>query len=104
MTPSRQRAVRLTPRAIDELRRAASWYNRQRPDLGLQFLDAFDATLSDIRSRSASFGLISAEVHRALLDRFPYGVFFAIEDDVILVLAILHNRRDPRRWPSRPAR
>jgi toxin ParE1/3/4 len=38
-------------------------------------------------------------VRRALLRRFPYGVFFAAGDVAITVLAVLHHRRSPRRWP-----
>lgn len=104
MPTSPRRGLSLTSRAISELREAAAWYGLQRPGLGVAFLGALEATLQDLRTRPESFGLVAAEVRRALLDRFPYGVFFAIEPESVVVLAILHTRRDPRRWPTGPAR
>lgn len=44
---------------------------------------------------------LAAEAHlrsgirRALVHRFPYAVYFAVEDDVVVVLAVLHASRDP---------
>jgi hypothetical protein len=41
--------------------------------------------------------------------RFPYGVFYAERDasdpadSEVVVLAIVHSRRHPRRWQSRAA-
>ena len=40
-------------------------------------------------------------IRRALLPRFPYDVFYAVRGDLIQVLAVLHNVRNPERWPSR---
>ncbi len=40
-------------------------------------------------------------IRRALVRRFPYAVYFAIEHDVIIVLAVLHVSRDPTEWQRR---
>lgn len=43
-----------------------------------------------------------ARVRRALvLDRFPYALYFTIDDDQFTVIACFHARRDPRRWQDR---
>jgi hypothetical protein len=36
-----------------------------------------------------------------LLRRFPYLVLYAVEAERILITAVFHGRRDPRRWPDR---
>lgn len=41
------------------------------------------------------------ELHRSLLRRFPYGVFFTADEQVVRVVACLHVRRDPKTWSER---
>jgi len=39
-------------------------------------------------------------VRRALLPRFPYGLFYAVRGDLVHILAMLHDARNPSRWPK----
>ena len=43
-------------------------------------------------------------IRRTLLPRFPYGVFYTVRLDLVHVLAVIHNARDPKRWPRENAR
>jgi hypothetical protein len=45
--------------------------------------------------------MVSADVRRVMLHRFPFGVFFFVEDDRATVIAILHLHRDPSSWERR---
>jgi plasmid stabilization system protein ParE len=36
-----------------------------------------------------------------LVRRFPYAIYFHAMPDEIVVLAVIHGRRHPRRWQSR---
>jgi plasmid stabilization system protein ParE len=38
---------------------------------------------------------------RALLRRFPYAVYYSVTEGTVEVQAVLHTRRNPRRWKSR---
>jgi len=40
-------------------------------------------------------------IRRALVRRFPYAVYFAVEAGVAVVLAVLHVGRDPAEWQQR---
>jgi hypothetical protein len=33
--------------------------------------------------------------------RFPYGIFFQLEAEHVVVIACFHGHRDPRRWQMR---
>lgn len=48
-----------------------------------------------------TFLLVYRNLRRALLRRFPYGVFFAARPDLISAVACMHAHRDPRRWQER---
>lgn len=36
-------------------------------------------------------------MRRCLIKKFPFGIFFSIEPDHILVVSIFHSRRNPNR-------
>jgi plasmid stabilization system protein ParE len=55
------------PLAESDLDRAASWYEQQKPGLGLRFLDAADQLFRRLRDSPLQFPFVSADVHRALL-------------------------------------
>lgn len=40
-------------------------------------------------------------IRRALLRRFPYAVYFAVEESTVVVLTVLHAHRDPAAWQKR---
>jgi toxin ParE1/3/4 len=80
---------------------AANWYNDTREGLGNEFLLALDAKINAIQRNPSYFQLIYKNIRRALTERFPYGIFFIIEDETIYVLAIQHTSRNPKIWKKR---
>jgi plasmid stabilization system protein ParE len=40
-------------------------------------------------------------IRRGLMRQFPYAIYFSIEDETILILAVLHTARDPAEWQLR---
>lgn len=75
--------------------------------LGLRFLDAVEDALAVVRGDPMRFPVLHREqelvIRGALVDIFPYGVFFIRDEvaDATSVIACMHSRRDPRRWLSR---
>jgi len=49
------------------------------------------------------FPIVYATIHRALLRRYPFAVFFRIRPNTqhVVVLAVFPQRGDPARWPKR---
>jgi plasmid stabilization system protein ParE len=90
--------VRLRPEAEQDLAEAARWYEEQWPGLGLEFLDEASATFSAIAERPLASAVV---LRRALLHRFPFGVFFLVDGDGAVVIGVLNGSRHPRRWKSR---
>jgi plasmid stabilization system protein ParE len=94
--------VKIAREAREELREAARWYEEQIAGLGRQLLDSVHLVIRGIGESPLRFAVVHRDVRRALVARFPYGVFYRIADDGgIVVLAILHLARDPSRWIDR---
>ncbi len=48
------------------------------------------------------FPNVGENIRRALLRRFPYAIYFVVRDESrVAVIAILHQRRNPRVWGER---
>lgn len=102
--PAPSRRLVLLRRAEAEIEAGRRWYEAQAPGLGRAFVLAIDAALANIRDHPEAHAEVRPGVRRALVGRFPYGAFYAEYPDRITVLAVIHSRRHPRRWPTRPAR
>jgi plasmid stabilization system protein ParE len=89
--------VRLRPEAEQDLAEAARWYEEQQPGLGLDFLDEALATFSAIAERPLASATVYGSLRRALLHRFPFGVFSLLDGDGAVVIGVLHGSRHPRR-------
>lgn len=85
----------------DELYEAALWYEEQRTGLDVDFLEAVENTLCHIEDTPLLYPVVYRDVRRALTDRFPFGVFYRVEGDTVVVLAIVHLHRDPAVWKRR---
>ena len=93
------RPVRIQPNAQSHLRGAFDWYERQRPGLGREFLNAVEECLQQIAENPGLHPIHRGRIRRAMTHRYPYLVFYVIDSTESVVLAILHASRDPRQWP-----
>ena len=90
--------IRFRLEAATDIESARDWYEQQSAGLGQKFLASFDRSIDLIARFPKAFPEIAGEHRRALLHRFPYAVYYRVEDDLIDVLACLHNARDPEAW------
>ena len=93
--------VRLRPEAEEDLADAAAWYEEQRQGLGHEFLDEVLTMLSSIAETPLMYPNVHRNTRRAVIHRFPFSVYFQVENATIVVIAIMHGSRNPRRWKSR---
>lgn len=95
------REVRFEAPAQAEVAAAFEWYEQRSYGLGGDFLRAVAAVEERLAREADSFPASRGRFHRALLRRFPYALHFEITTDgAISVLACIHQRRSPERWPE----
>jgi plasmid stabilization system protein ParE len=89
------------PSARLEVIEAQDWYEKEKAGLGAEFRAEIDHQVARILENPLQFPRMLADVHRAKLRRFPYGLFFRLSDEVIYVIACFHSSRNPIVWQSR---
>ena len=86
--------LRRHPLLRADLSEAINWYEDQRPGLGMEFAADFLAHYRRLARDAQLYAVRFADVRRANLDRFPYGLFYVIRPPEIWLLAVLHASRD----------
>jgi len=86
----------ITESAADDLADGYIFYEKQFPGLGSYFETSIFA---DLRSLVLYAGI--HEIHfkhyfRKIASRFPYSIYYTLDDETIRIHAIADNRRDPR--------
>ena len=94
------RTVVFRPEAEDEVLEARQWYESRREGLGNRFAAAVAALVERIVTSPLAFPRVYGETRRAVLTRFPYAIYFLVDAEQVVVLAI-HGRQDPSRWQIR---
>lgn len=89
------------PEALSEYAEAVQYYTEQRVEIAQVFINAIEDTVYRIRESPARYPAIDEDVRRCMARKFPYGVLYTIEQDYILIVAIMHCSREPGYWRSR---
>ena len=84
-----------------DIESAFSWYEAEEPGLGPEFLEQLGLVYRRILENPLGHEEQRSGIRRGLMRQFPYAVYFSIEDETILILAVLHTARNPAEWQLR---
>ena len=93
--------VRLDPAAKQEILQAALFYEDCREGLGQEFVDSVESAFEQIQQYPTVWRILKGRFRRYPLQRFPYGIIYAVEEKVIYIAAVMHLKRKPGYWVSR---
>jgi plasmid stabilization system protein ParE len=93
--------VRFLPEAETELDDAIAHYEAQLAGLGTDFAAEVRAGLARIEEYPEAWQSFGKRVRRYRLNRFPYGILYAVVDEEIVVVAVMHLHRKPDYWQTR---
>ncbi len=96
-----QYQIKAEPSVDADVEAVFDWYEGEQEGLGLEFVDELRAVYLRIVDGPLKYVELRSRIRRALTGRFPYAVYFSIEETVVVVLAVLHAARDPAEWQRR---
>lgn len=91
----------IRPEAETDLSDAFNYYQHCRPGLGQDFLLCVEAAFERITRNPHQYQAVHQAVRRAVTHRFPYGIYYLVADQQIVVLAVMALMRDSNRWQGR---
>ena len=80
---------------------AALFYETANAGLGDDFLDDVQHAINTIREHSELGAKVAFGLRRMLVRRFPFSVIYAVEPELVVVVAVAHQRRRPGFWKGR---
>jgi len=93
--------IKFHSEATKEFFEAAEYYEDQVVGLGDDFIDEVEKVLDVIEQQPVSGTKITKTERRFLVSRFPYGIIYSAEDDLITIFAVMNLKRKPGYWKSR---
>jgi plasmid stabilization system protein ParE len=88
--------VIVQPEAEADLGDAFRWYENKRSGLGHEMIDEAALAFSRIAENPLRPRALHRGTRRVRLRRFPYEVLYIARGDRVFVLAVLHERRNPK--------
>ena len=86
-------ALSLTDLSQEDIYSSQEFYEEQSPNLGVYFYDSIIVDLDALKFYAGIhqkyFGF-----YRMITKRFPYAIYYDIKDELVIVHAVLHTRRD----------
>ena len=89
------------PEAEIDLEKSAKWYELQKKNLGFDFLNEVEKKCSVIENTPLIFEEVYKKLRRVVIDRFPFNIFYLVEGNSIIIVAVIHGSRHPKKWQKR---
>ncbi|NEP13241.1 MAG: type II toxin-antitoxin system RelE/ParE family toxin [Symploca sp. SIO2C1] len=89
------------PLALTEYSQAVEFYAERNKELAQDFINSVESAIFKVIEFPRRWPVIEDTVRRCLTRKFPYAILYAIEEDYILIVAVMHCNRKPEYWQER---
>lgn len=94
-------SIVLKPLAELDLEQAVEWYEAEKEKLGEEFLFEFRDAVRVVSGNPLGFRNRYKRIRAFGLKRFPYNIYYIFENNTLYILAIIHQKRNPKTWKKR---
>lgn len=85
-------------KAEEQLADAFAWYEEKRIGLGENFLFSINVALFAIEKNPNLFQKRHKNIRCALTQKFPFGIFYFVTENRIIIISIFHLSKNPKFW------
>ena len=78
-----------------EIEDAKDYYNLQQEDLGERFKEHIKESVDTIAQFPLLYPKVTDELHRVVVHKFPYSIFYILLDETIVIVSVAHQHRKP---------
>ena len=93
--------IKLHPEAEEDLKRALDYYGNIDNKLEEKFIAFLDETFQQILKFPTLYPYETQTAQKILMKKFPYIILYEQYQNIIMILAIFHTKRDPETLKAR---
>lgn len=93
--------IEFLPEADEEFREAARYYEGEAAGVGVAFIAAVHKAVEEVVEFPLAAQVYRAGIRKKVLRHFSYKLFYAIETDALVIVAVAHQRKRPNYWHAR---
>jgi hypothetical protein len=87
--------LKILESAKEDLKEGFYFYESQERNVGSYFLESLFSDIESLRLFGGIHSIHFGKYHRLLSKRFPFAVYYRVEENEVRVYAVLDCRRDP---------
>jgi len=84
-----------------DVHEAADWYQQRSAGLGDTFVEDVWRCIDDVIADPERYGTLPSGCRHKRLSKFPYVLLYDLTDEDLLLLAVVHTARSPKKWNER---
>jgi len=88
--------LRYFPDAKKGFKEARNWYGKISINLMSRFSEAVNKAFDEIKKTPKAYSIRYSNIRIAHPESFPYNIHFYIDEETIVIVAILHHKRNQR--------
>ena len=83
--------------AAQDFKEAKLWYKRTKVNgLSQRFTDAVKTNIINLQKYPNAYAIRYNNIRIAHTEKFPYAIYFFIDNDLIVIIAIIYSGRNPK--------
>ncbi|MBA2762854.1 MAG: type II toxin-antitoxin system RelE/ParE family toxin [Segetibacter sp.] len=87
--------IKIYREARSDIHQIIKWYDLQAEGLGDKFEAMLDNAINSIANNPTAFAYLFENVRRIRVKKFPYIIFYKIDQQNINIFGVIHTKRNP---------
>jgi plasmid stabilization system protein ParE len=93
--------IQFTKEALFDIEEITLWYEDQREGLSFDFELCLEVGINEILRTPSAFQKRYKQVKIRFINRFPFGIHYIINNEIITIVGVFHTSRSPSNWLKR---
>jgi plasmid stabilization system protein ParE len=93
--------IQFSKEALFDIEEIIFWYEEQREGLSFDFELCLEVGINEIQRTPSAFQKRYKDVKIRFINRFPYGIHYITNNEIITIVAVFHTSRSPSNWKKR---
>jgi toxin ParE1/3/4 len=84
-----------------DIAEAMAGYRDISAALATRFAEELERVYTNVTEYPEMYPVVYKNFHRGLLRKFPYSVFYVLDESIVLIVGVVHQARDESTWKRR---